>query len=75
MTVWEAAVASGVIGEDVRKANYDSNIVCTLFLEEVTKNIGSRDDYCAHYQDHVRDLLVHLMVDSEDLGIETSDIL
>lgn len=42
---------------DTRKANYDSNIVCTLFLEKLVAAIGTRDDYCKKIQDHVKNCL------------------
>ena len=52
-----------IFAKDDYKVNYDANIVTTLFLEELTKVIGSRKNYCTYYQDQMRDLLMYLMDD------------
>ena len=49
--------------KDNTKANYDANISTYLLLEEITKNIGSRDDYCSKYQSGVSNFLLVLMND------------
>ena len=49
--------------EDKTKANYDANIAAYLLLEELTKNIGSRENYCKKYQDGVSKFLLTLMND------------
>ncbi len=36
--------------KDDTKVNYDSNIVCNLFIDEFTKSMGSRSDYAKKYQ-------------------------
>ena len=47
---------------DKRKVGYDANIVVTLLLEELTKNL-SRAEYCTKYQSDFRDTLLILMDD------------
>lgn len=49
--------------KDKTKANYDANIATYLLLEELTKNIGSRGEYCKTYQNGVRDFLMILAND------------
>jgi hypothetical protein len=46
---------------DKTKANYDSNIATTLFIEELTSNLGSRNDYVKEYQPVMEDLMLMLM--------------
>ena len=52
-----------ILENDDCKSNYDANIVSTLFLEELTKVIGTRKNYCTYYQEQMRDLLMYLMDD------------
>ena len=56
-----------VLTEDDTKANYDGNIAEYLLLEELTKNIGSRSDYCKKYQNGVSNFLLAMMSDVDAL--------
>lgn len=56
--------------KDNTKSNYDANIATYLLLEEMTKNIGSRSDYCSKYQNGVSNLLLSLMNDVDALKKE-----
>lgn len=47
--------------KDGTKVNYDANITTTLFLEELTSNLGSRKDYVKKYQTPLEDLMFMLM--------------
>ena len=49
---------------DSRKSGYDANIVSTLFLSELAKVVGSRDDYCNNYQDHLKKVMLIFMDDT-----------
>ena len=53
--------------KDDTKANYDANIATYLLLEEMTSNIGSRDDYSKKYQQGVSSFLLSLMNDVDAL--------
>lgn len=44
--------------KDDTKANYDANIATTLFIEELTSNLGSRSDYVRKYQKPIEDLML-----------------
>ena len=44
--------------KDKTKANYDANIAATLFIEELTSNLGSRSDYVKKYQKPIEDLML-----------------
>ena len=57
---------------DTRKANYDSNIVCTLFLEKLVAAIGTRSDYCKKIQDHVKKCLY---IFSDDIKSNVDDFI
>ncbi len=52
-----------IMEKDNTKANYDANIAAYLALEEMTKNIGSRSDYCKIYQNGVSNFLLAFMND------------
>lgn len=52
--------------KDNTKANYDANIATTLFIEELTSNLGSRSDYVKYYQKVVEDLM--LVMQDEKIG-------
>ena len=52
--------------KDKTKANYDANIAATLFLEELTSELGSRNDYVKKYQKALEDLMLALK--NENLG-------
>ena len=56
-----------ILTKDDTKANYDANIATYLLLEEMTSNIGSRDDYCKKYQQGVSNFLLSLMNDVDAL--------
>lgn len=51
---------TGDLGQtkDGTKANYDANIATTLFLEEFTSRLGSRDNYVKKYQTPVENLML-----------------
>ena len=59
-----------ILVKDDTKANYDANIAAYLLLEEMTKNIGSRSDYCSKYQQGVSNFLLTLMNDVDALKKE-----
>ena len=59
-----------ILVKDDTKANYDANIAAYLLLEEMTKNIGSRSDYCSKYQQGVSNFLLTLMNDVDALKEE-----
>ena len=59
-----------ILVKDDTKANYDANIAAYLLLEEMTKNIGSRSDYCSRYQQGVSNFLLTLMNDVDALKKE-----
>ena len=52
--------------KDNTKANYDANIATTLFIEELTSNLGSRSDYVKKYQKPLEDLM--LVVKNEKIS-------
>ena len=47
--------------KDNTKANYDANIALTLFLEELTSNIGSRKAYVKDIQTPIENLMLLIM--------------
>ena len=53
---------TGDIGQvkDKTKANYDANIAATLFLEEFTSELGSRNDYVKKYQTPMENIMLIL---------------
>lgn len=69
-------IDNSIVIEDKTKANYDPNITETLFLEELTKNVGSRDNYCKNYQDGISKLLTYFMEgDKQLLSDKISDTI
>ena len=52
-----------ILVKDDTKANYDANIAAYLLLEQMTKEIGNRGDYCKKYQSGVSNFLLSLMND------------
>ena len=56
--------------KDKTKVNYDANIATTLFLEELTSNLGSRKDYAKKYQKPIEDLV--LLIKDEKAGVMPS---
>ena len=57
---------NGLTEKDTRKANYDSNIVSSLLLDELCNCIGTREDYCKRYQGLAKDIMQILMNDSKE---------
>ena len=51
---------SGKFGQikDNTKANYDANIAATLFIEELTSELGSRDNYVKKYQTPLENIML-----------------
>lgn len=51
---------TGDLGQvnDNTKANYDANIASTLFLEELTSQLGSRDSYVKNYQKPMENIML-----------------
>lgn len=51
---------TGDLGQtkDNTKANYDANIASTLFIEEITSELGSRDNYVKKYQPSFENLML-----------------
>ena len=52
-----------ILVKDNTKANYDANIAAYLLLEQLTKEIGNRSEYCKKYQSGVSNFLLSLMND------------
>ena len=46
--------------KDNTKANYDANIATTLFIEELTSKLGSRNNYVKKYQEPLENLMLIL---------------
>ena len=44
--------------KDKTKVNYDANIAATLFIEEFTSQLGSRDNYVKKYQTPMENLML-----------------
>ena len=66
---------NGIAEIDTTKANYDSNIVSTLVIEELASKIGSREKYCKYYQQGVSDVLLQVMNDDEKKSSEYIETL
>ena len=60
-----------IVTEDGTKKNYNADIVETIFIEELTKTVGSRERYVEIYQSGLRDLLLGLMSDANGEPDET----
>ena len=67
------AFGSNFINKDDTKRNYDANFVCMLLLEEATKNIGSREDYCKKLQSPLSSLLVIFSDDQNQELVKNKD--
>ncbi len=64
-----------ILTKDERKANYDINITTTLFLDELTKNIGTRDDYAKKFEPGLTKLLTYFSEGNyKDKDAKTSDL-
>ena len=59
-----------ILEKDNTKVHYDANIAVYLLLEELTKNIGTRSDYCRTYQEGVKNFLLAFMNDVSALKKE-----
>ncbi len=57
---------SGFVSEDKTKANYDANIVTNMFLDELVKAIGSRENYVKTYQPVAKDVMAIMMNDDKN---------
>ena len=53
------------IKKDDTKAGYDSNIACTILLEELVEQLGSREEYAQKIQPGLRELMKLVMVDQD----------
>lgn len=55
-------IITGNIGQtkDKTKANYDANIASTLFIEELTSQLGSRNNYVRKYQTPLENIMLIL---------------
>ncbi|MCR4699137.1 MAG: hypothetical protein K5762_07210 [Bacilli bacterium] len=53
---------------DKTKKNYDSNIVCNLFIDEFTRCMGSRSDYAKKYEPKMISIADMLFDTSASLG-------
>lgn len=53
------------IEKDNTKANYDANIACTVLLEELEEQLGSREAYAQKIQLGLRDIMKLVMEDQE----------
>ena len=56
---------NGFLSVDKTKANYDSNIVTNMVIDELTSAIGSRETYSKLYQPFARDFLLGFMNDDK----------
>jgi hypothetical protein len=56
------SLAFGNLGQikDKTKSNYDANIAATLFIEELTSELGSRNDYVKKYQTPLENIMLIL---------------
>ena len=59
-------ITDSVDAYDDTKANYDANIAATILLEELTSNLGSRNNYVKKFQTPVEKLM--LVVKDEKLS-------
>ena len=59
-----------ILEKDNTKANYNANIATYLLLDELMKNIGSRDTYCKTYQSGISNFLLAMMNDVNALKKE-----
>ena len=53
------------IEPDNTKANYDANIACTILLEELEEQLGSREAYAQKIQPGLRDIMKLVMVEQD----------
>ena len=53
---------------DKTKENYDANIATTLFIEELTSKLGSRNDFVKKYQPALEELML-VMQDEKNAGM------
>ena len=63
LTGYIISKVSGLTSKDTTKANYDSNIVTGIFLDELVRQIGSRENYCKTYQELAKQVMLALMSD------------
>ena len=63
----------GLITRDYTKENYDANFVFMLIMEEVTKNVGSREDYCNNLQNSLSNLLLIFSDDKDGAFAKNKD--
>ncbi len=67
---------TGFTSVDGTKANYDSNIVTNMIIDEATSIIGSREAYCKVFQGLAKDAMIYLMNDdSTDKKKELCDLV
>lgn len=59
---------------DHTKANYDANIATTLLIEELTSNLGSRNNYVKKYQTPVENLML-IMKDEKLTDMPQQDLI
>ncbi|MBR6102980.1 MAG: hypothetical protein IKP95_11165 [Ruminococcus sp.] len=59
----KSLIDSDWIEKDDTKANYDANIACTILLEELVEQIGTRERYAQRIQPGLRDLMKVVMAD------------
>ena len=60
--------------KDNTKVNYDANIATTLFLEELTSNLGSRSNFVKKYQKPIEDLML-VMKDEKISSMPSTPLL
>ena len=63
---WEFATYVRAHKDDT-KANYDANIASSIFLEELTSHIGSRNDYVAKFQTPLENLMLLIQDEHSNL--------
>jgi len=61
--------------EDDTKANYDANIVASIILEEVVKNIGGRDKYVEKYQTPLESVMLLIQNEAKPVSSPFSKLI
>ena len=61
--------------KDDTKANYDANIVESIILEEVVKNIGDRDTYVEKYQNSIESVMLLIQNEANPVSSPFSKLI
>ena len=60
--------------EDDTKANYDANIVGSIILEEIVKNIGDRNQFVRKYQTALESVMLLIQNEANPVAIPFGDV-